>query len=524
MSKFKVGDKVRILDGSEIKDYTATWCSDSMGKYVGEVHKVREITSYENKIAYCLEGCNWYKFDERGLELASKFKVGDKVIGNEKANYEYTITREGWVGTVAEVTDNVIYVQGKNSYTGREQTFGVREECFDLYEDLAAQKIIITTDGKTTTAVLYDGKKRIKDAKASCAPSDTFDFGIGSALAVERLMGNPKATLPEDETNSEYFTGKVRCTVCKNSFLTKGKIYEFVNGHSVDDDGNCFPRATQIKSLEHLNKTMWSTFEEVVDNWDKFIAGEIAFEMTADKFDAFLKEVEERFPKLRWCSGDKPTGWRLCPARSNAYFGIDHNGRLCWGSSSHKEKVQWPEKEGFLNAKVYILNGHDGCTFKAGETYEIKDGEILGTEFPYSGKIKDLDDLKYYFSADSVKDSLKHSENLTHHCREGVEYKVIPPLDWKKFAEGNLEVKVSKDKYDEFMKLCEEKNFVFKNGSAAVEWNPWKAYDEMPDFLKRLIAAFDDKPGEYVWICVEDEEALKFGTKHNEDSDEYEFV
>ena len=49
-------------------------------------------------------------------------------------------------------------------------------------------KIVITTDGKTTTAKLYNNKSLCKTAIAKCSPEDKFDFNIGAQLAMERLM------------------------------------------------------------------------------------------------------------------------------------------------------------------------------------------------------------------------------------------------------------------------------------------------------------------------------------------------
>lgn len=48
-------------------------------------------------------------------------------------------------------------------------------------------KIVITTDGKTTTAKLYrHGEKTVK-AIAKCDPRDTFDFMEGARIAFDRL-------------------------------------------------------------------------------------------------------------------------------------------------------------------------------------------------------------------------------------------------------------------------------------------------------------------------------------------------
>ncbi len=54
------------------------------------------------------------------------------------------------------------------------------------------RKIIITTDGRVTTARLIEGKQTIKTATATCSPEDTFDFNRGAALACSRLTLIPE--------------------------------------------------------------------------------------------------------------------------------------------------------------------------------------------------------------------------------------------------------------------------------------------------------------------------------------------
>lgn len=54
------------------------------------------------------------------------------------------------------------------------------------------QKIVITTDGKTTLARMYEGKTVIKSAEAKCSPADEFDFNLGAKIAFGRLMKGEK--------------------------------------------------------------------------------------------------------------------------------------------------------------------------------------------------------------------------------------------------------------------------------------------------------------------------------------------
>lgn len=63
-------------------------------------------------------------------------------------------------------------------------------------------KIVITTDGKTTTAKLYDGKKFVKSAEAKCSPDDEFDFEKGTGIAMSRLL--EWDFVPADEVKPKF--------------------------------------------------------------------------------------------------------------------------------------------------------------------------------------------------------------------------------------------------------------------------------------------------------------------------------
>lgn len=124
----------------------------------------------------------------------SKFSVGDTVIGNEKASGRYSITGKGWKGTVTEIT-------GVNHFEAVH--FDLEDEYFDLFKSSCTSKIIITSDGTTTLARLYDGDKVIKKAEAKCAPDDTFDFAVGAELAFQRLMKPVKPSKYEGMSDDE---------------------------------------------------------------------------------------------------------------------------------------------------------------------------------------------------------------------------------------------------------------------------------------------------------------------------------
>lgn len=77
MGKFKIGDKVKILDGRNKPSFRLTWSPiwvDGMNKYIGEVHTVKYICGAGD---YSLEGIN-YSFAEEWLAPAEFTKYDFK--------------------------------------------------------------------------------------------------------------------------------------------------------------------------------------------------------------------------------------------------------------------------------------------------------------------------------------------------------------------------------------------------------------------------------------------------------------
>ena len=72
--KFKVGDKVRVLDGENISDYTQGW---GMDEYVGDVVTIQECILYpDNRTGYLVKE-NPYVYDERGLKPVDVVSIHD---------------------------------------------------------------------------------------------------------------------------------------------------------------------------------------------------------------------------------------------------------------------------------------------------------------------------------------------------------------------------------------------------------------------------------------------------------------
>ena len=188
-----------------------------------------------------------------------KYKVGDKVRvrRNLKDGLEYggvycncsMVTLGGKVVTIRRVS-----TAGIGAYKLYEYDWWWSDE---MLEPICTEKIVITTDGVTTTARKYDGKKLVREAKAVCSKDDEFNFDFGAKLAMDRLMAEDKP---------KYYNGKVVCiTSSNNNGFTKGKIYQFTEGFTLDDEGRKRPcTGIPIKTFKGLGGALYPQWVEVV--------------------------------------------------------------------------------------------------------------------------------------------------------------------------------------------------------------------------------------------------------------------
>jgi hypothetical protein len=188
----------------------------------------------------------------------TKFKVGDRVRaikeddGNTRIIGKTGTVKKNWSFHGEPICDIEFdeYVNGLD-LDGRCE-HGKGWSCFETTLEPVHDnsKIVITTDGKRTTAKLYDGKKFIKSAEAICSLDDEFDFNIGAAIALERLTGQLESTL---EVEEHFYNGKVVCVSsgCYETAFTLGKIYEITEGELKAE--NC-AYLTEIKKVSEINE------------------------------------------------------------------------------------------------------------------------------------------------------------------------------------------------------------------------------------------------------------------------------
>ena len=171
-----------------------------------------------------------------------KYKVGDKVRVRDDLE----------LGKWYSMNNHIFsdFVNSKMiTFKGKEVTIsaGTNSDKYRIFEDggcwhwtdemfsglaTSLPKVVITTDGKTTTAKMYEGKKVLKTAKSQCSPEDTFDFAVGAKLALERVTEKepkfkigPFVRVIENDT-CQFFKGQpVKITeVSKDYVMCEGYL------------------------------------------------------------------------------------------------------------------------------------------------------------------------------------------------------------------------------------------------------------------------------------------------------------
>ena len=227
----------------------------------------------------------------------AKFKIGDKVIA--KKNTPYSITDNGWKGVVTYVCDSGnIFVKGPDIVS--KIGIGVNSKYFDLDTE-CNQKIVITSDGKTTLARLYQNNSVVKTAKAKCSPDDEFDFEHGANLAYSRLMDLELVTAEEKpsfkngdrvritaNTNGHHF--EIGSVVTIISYKTNSVGDWKCRGIDCDNRiDSWFVKESDMVKVEGLD-------------WEAFKAGKIAVKVIKDNFEKFVAEAKKH--ECAFCDED----------------------------------------------------------------------------------------------------------------------------------------------------------------------------------------------------------------------------
>lgn len=188
-----------------------------------------------------------------------KFKVGDVVKPNKKADENYTITttsvvREAIVTELRDYTMDIKIIKGSCSVG---EVFTVEEKYFDLVRKAKQETIVIyRNDNKVVALDKTTGEK----AEAKCNPADEFDFRTGAKLAFNRLMGED--VKPDDvrEVKRKAKVGEyVKIVYAMPCFIPykNGDIFKV----------NCVTASGCICKISEENVGLWHKEYVVLENY-----------------------------------------------------------------------------------------------------------------------------------------------------------------------------------------------------------------------------------------------------------------
>lgn len=256
-------------------------------------------------------------------------------------------------------------------------------------------KILITTDGTTTLARLYEGNKVIKTAEAKCHPDDVFEFlEEGAPRAFDRLAGRVpvEQTKPNENTTQEPI--KLYCVKDDPGYLTKGKVYEF-DGHQVNyDNGNeCY---------------YFSSFE----NWkkgDPTIAARLVPLVERDAKVGEWVYIIDKITDMNNTYADGDVCQVLKENTNGVYIktltGKTHGANIGVGTAYiyHFEYLvldgYHPEPEPKLyNGKVVCVDNDGDAGLTEGKVYKVEDGVMCWNNGePMAWQFESLDDINRIF-------------------------------------------------------------------------------------------------------------------------------
>lgn len=273
MSKFKVGDKVRILDGSKIKDYTGGWCG-SLKLYTGHNSTVIDVMDFaDGRVGYKLYGTGKLVFDERSLKHAEHetiviYRKDNEVIALDKRTGKKAIAKCSPEDTKAAF--NIVFGTGVKEVKRRAKKGDyvkiVKE--FEKYGDFSKGDILQIIDNKDGLARYgYDRYDFLCDDEyivLECykpdkhsEPKEPRKFKVGDIV-----KGNSKSDSRYNITNSDMTRGKIT-EVSEDGKFIDVEMLE----HKRDCDCGC---GSKFHGLE-------SKYFDLVEESQKLYNGKIIF-------------------------------------------------------------------------------------------------------------------------------------------------------------------------------------------------------------------------------------------------------
>lgn len=391
MSKFKVGDRVRILDGSKIENYAGGW-TPKMGRYVGEVYKVANVVHYpsgSSMYEYELEGVA-YGWDERGLELCGNetiviYRKGNEVIALDKQTGKKAIAKCSPEDTFdfnvgAKLAFERLMNSNKESATVEDMRKSLTSYCFGRSCCNCKLKDSTYRCGRGAHFMTKDDAGNYTMSNREIKVAFNIVFGTGVKEVKRRAKkGDYVKIVKEFEKYGDFSKGDILQIIDNKDGLARYGYdrYDFLcddeyivlEGYNPDNHGEPKePHKFKVGDMVKGNSKSDSRYN--ITNSD----------MTMGK----ITEVSEdgKFIDVEILEHKRDCG---CVSK---YYNLE---------SKYFDLVKETPK--LYNGKIVFTKGDD--TFKTGHIYEVKDGRIntagLFTRVPMVEPFKDIEDVKDYF-------------------------------------------------------------------------------------------------------------------------------
>ena len=303
-----------------------------------------------------------------------KFNIGDRVqsISTKRR------------GTVRGISGCLVAVELDDQTSGVPlPKFGIANGLFLMeedYEKISTNKILITSDGKTTLARLYDGEKVTRSAETKCSPTDTYDFATGANLAYDRLM-RPTSVEPQDKLEAVKLYCVKSCTVMGSIWFARGKTYTLENSEIRFESGwiaHCY------KSLSDFMKANPPTRDCLVPLVSRPAkAGEWVLVTNAHNDGTHINAEIHNGDILQVDMVDSSN--RPAKTASNTWLWKDEFLVL----DGYDGRYEQTEPQ-YFNGKVVCVEAHCPLTnsFTAGKVYTFENGKVADND----GDARPLDD------------------------------------------------------------------------------------------------------------------------------------
>lgn len=263
-----------------------------------------------------------------------KFVVGERYEVSDGTCREY-----GNIIEIAKVdSDRCYYKTVKGKAPEHWAEFFCKNSTFakNLTLLTGGEKVVILRNGNTVTATRYADGAKVNTGVAKCSPEDSFDFGTGAKLALERLFGETESATKTRFDWVAFGDGKISVQVNRETiddFLQHCEEQGFewesekqatkFNPFASYDNFDMFTK--KLIRCQHCEpkENIWISmcegnlcFEACAPeievfvwkkpfDWEGFKSGKFSVKLTEKDTKSFLEEAEKN--GCKWRSGKKPT-------------------------------------------------------------------------------------------------------------------------------------------------------------------------------------------------------------------------